>query len=365
VVVTVNSTTRTNQNLTNTARFTYAYGGLTYTVNSSVSYRLIGSTTLPGTGGIQLSSSDSLGPPASSARWQSPERTNPLVGIARLAALTLGGLGAAGILYGWRTRRAKPEWGAWYMKIGGLFAAVGLFFGLASMALSSVPSSLSPPPAAQATEPGPPVANLPGDLGGEGGPRGQYYPVQPDGEPETLPDFPIPTPLVATEEPGEEPLDISAVERIVIPALGVDTIVKYVPFDGITWLIAGLQQEVAWMGDTSWPGLGSNTALAGHVTLRNGAQGPFYELQSLKNGDEIFVYTAEKVYTYQVAEGRTIEETDFSVIAPSDQARLTLITCTEWDEQMRFYLKRYIVGADLVQSRSRTTAAGFVDSILP
>jgi sortase (surface protein transpeptidase) len=55
----------------------------------------------------------------------------------------------------------------------------------------------------------------------------------------------------------------------------------------------------------------------------------------------------------------------FRLLHASDQARLTLITCTEWDEQMRFYLKRYIVGADLVQSRPRTTAAGFVDSILP
>jgi len=36
----------------------------------------------------------------------------------------------------------------------------------------------------------------------------------------------------------------------------MDTVVKYVPYDGLTWLIAGLQQEIAWMGDTSWPGLG-------------------------------------------------------------------------------------------------------------
>jgi hypothetical protein len=92
VVVTVNSTTRTNQNLTNTARFTYAFGGLTYTVNSSVSYRLIGSTTLPNTGGLQLQQRAIQAEPGSAVcSCQEAEPRQPLAALARWSALLLGG----------------------------------------------------------------------------------------------------------------------------------------------------------------------------------------------------------------------------------------------------------------------------------
>jgi hypothetical protein len=81
----------------------------------------------------------------------------------------------------------------------------------------------------------------------------------------TLPSFPIPTPkILVTPAAGEPEPDTSAVARIIIPALLLDTVVKYVPFDGQTWYITGLRQEVAWLGDTShgrdwaairrWPG---------------------------------------------------------------------------------------------------------------
>ena len=104
----------------------------------------------------------------------------------------------------------------------------------------------------------------------------------------TLPDFPIPTPVISiTPAAGETLPDTSPVVRIVIPALFVDAIVKYVPFDGFTWLIAGLRDEVAWMGNTSWPGLGSNTALAGHVTVAGWGDGPFRYLEELPVGEVI------------------------------------------------------------------------------
>ncbi len=162
-----------------------------------------------------------------------------------------------------------------------------------------------------------------------------------------MPDFPIPTPTVFSASGGEdETIDITPVTRVVIPAITLDTIVKYVPFDGITWLIAGLKQEVAWMGDTSWPGLGGNTALAGHVTLRDGSNGPFRYLFDLQSGDAVFVYTDRNRYEYQVRDKLAVEETDLSVISPTDNSLLTLITCSEWDADTGFYTKRYIVHAD-------------------
>ena len=131
--------------------------------------------------------------------------------------------------------------------------------------------------------------------------------------------------------------------------INLDTVVKYVPFSGYTWLISGLKQEVAWMGDTSWPGLGGNTGLAGHVDLVDGSPGPFWNLNQLKPGDQVRIHTQQKVYTYRVSGQRVVEDTDTSVIAPTGKPQITLITCTDWSGELRTYLQRLIVFAEFEQ----------------
>jgi LPXTG-site transpeptidase (sortase) family protein len=168
----------------------------------------------------------------------------------------------------------------------------------------------------------------------------------------TLPSYPIPSPtLVDTPQPGESGPDTSAVVRIVIPTLGVDAEVAYVPFDGQTWLIQGLREEVAWLGNTSWPGLGSNTALAGHITVAGLGDGPFRFLSDLIQNDEIRLYTEKNVYTYRVRERLVVEETEIWVTEPTENSQITLITCVEWSEKLQTYLKRLVVIADQVEVR--------------
>jgi sortase A len=167
----------------------------------------------------------------------------------------------------------------------------------------------------------------------------------------TLPDFPIPSPVISvTPQPGEPEPDASAISRIVIPALMLDTVVKYVPFDGTTWMITGLRQEIAWMGDTSWPGLGGNTGLAGHVTVAGMGDGPFRHLEELPVGELVLLYTEHNIYTYQVRESFITDEGDMTVIAPTDDAQITLITCVDWDEDNHIYLNRLVVVADLIRT---------------
>ena len=180
----------------------------------------------------------------------------------------------------------------------------------------------------------------------------------PTATPSVLPNYPIPTPTAfgSVGLDGVDP-DASAISRLVIPAMGLDTVVKYVPYNGSTWLISGLKQEIAWMGDTSWPGLGSNTGLAGHVDLVTGDRGPFWNLRNLKVGDEVRVYTAKRIYVYQVSEQKVVDDTDMSVLAETSKPRLTLITCTGWDTNVRVYLKRLVVFADLVRTQTLTALA--------
>lgn len=167
--------------------------------------------------------------------------------------------------------------------------------------------------------------------------------------PSSLPDYSIPSPTsLPAAGPDGSPPDSSAITRIVIPSISLDTVVKFVPFDGKTWLIGGLKQEVAWMGDTSWPGLGGNTGLAGHVDLADGSEGPFWNLHQLKSGDQVKLYAGSKIYIYRVRQQVDVDESDLSVVAPSSRPQITLITCTGWDAEVRAYLRRLVVFADFV-----------------
>lgn len=337
VGVRANTNPTTNTTITNSAKLTYVFAAKTETrTSNSTSIQILVSTTLPGTGGIQT---------GSQSNGFSPDL------MAYISAAILLILGIAALGYAIRNRVSQPEWSGWAVKMGLMLSSVALLFGAAGWLLSqySQPDALNGPIA---------QIDTPEDASSEQieVPYESYTLIWPGATPQIpgseldeLPEFPIPTPTIPSSS-GEdlEALDTTPVNRVVIPAIPLDTIVKYVPFDGITWLIAGLKQEVAWMGDTSWPGLGGNTALAGHVTLQDGSNGPFRFLFDLQSGDPVFIYTQRNIYEYQVRNKLAVEETDLSVIEPTENSQLTLITCSEWDEESGFYTKRYIVHADLV-----------------
>jgi LPXTG-site transpeptidase (sortase) family protein len=335
IITRVNSTVKTTTTTSNDATLTYTYLGTTHTINSNtVSVQLIGTTTLPGTGGA-------------ASLDEAPGLFLPALLIATLLVVA----GVAALFYSFRAKQRGSQWSDWFLKTGMLVLTAGFLFALAAWGFKkdshgNTPISLlvgtNPPPANDSLQPFRPSTELE-DIWGSNNPD----------EPEKLPDFPIPTPsVIPTTASNEKPADTSAVNRIVIPALDLDTVVKYVPFDGLTWLIAGLKQEVAWMGNTSWPGLGGNTALAGHVTLFGGDNGPFRYLGDLGAGDLIYLYTDENMYTYQFQRQVTVSSTDTSVIQPTVQSRLTLITCTDWDANTQFYLNRLVVISDLVDVKS-------------
>ena len=104
------------------------------------------------------------------------------------------------------------------------------------------------------------------------------------------------------------------------------------------------------MGNTSWPGLGSNTALAGHVTVTGLGDGPFRHLDELQAGEVVILYTEKNVYTYNVRDHRVTDDGDMSVILATDNPQITLITCIDWDQESRTYLRRLVVFADLVRT---------------
>jgi LPXTG-site transpeptidase (sortase) family protein len=332
ILMTVNNSATVTTTQTHNSTMIYLYNGILFSKTSNaVFYRIV--ITLPDTGGLEQEGIPPGRPPY-------------------LPALIAGaGLFIVGIFFLLASRRSQDspsssQWAGWLTRMGLILLAAGILFSLGSFMLGG--SFLASPQAEIL-----PAYHTPT------GERIDFSATQEAGiipwPPDTLeklPDYPIPTPTVILTPNADGSLpDTSPATRLIIPVIGVDNVIKYVPFEEGSWLIAGLREEIAWMGDTSWPGLGSNTGLAGHVTLRDGSEGPFHNLSELQIGDEVVVFTEEKIYTYQVTTLQEVERSELSVLDPTDKAQITLITCSDWNKELKTYMKRLVVYASLVAER--------------
>lgn len=137
---------------------------------------------------------------------------------------------------------------------------------------------------------------------------------------------PIPT-------PGPE-----QARRLEIPALSGD----YPIVQGDDWeqLKKGIGQYAA----SGQPGRPGNVVLSGHNDIYGE---PFRYLDRLKPGDEIVVSSERRAYTYIVSEVRVVEPTDVWVMAPTEGAQVTLISCYPY----RVNTKRIVVFAQLAEDQ--------------
>lgn len=77
----------------------------------------------------------------------------------------------------------------------------------------------------------------------------------------------------------------------------------------------------AHLKETAEPGSPGNAVIAGH------RDSFFRRVHSLRYGDEIYVMRDGHKFRYLVRERKVVEPTDLSVLRPSSDTRLTLITC--------------------------------------
>jgi len=109
--------------------------------------------------------------------------------------------------------------------------------------------------------------------------------------------------------------------RIVIPAINVDW--PIVQGDGWEELKQGIGHRVGSVN----PGERGNMILSGH----NDVYGePFRDLEKLDIGKEVFVHAGSTVFRYIIKAKRVVVPTDLSVLAPSKDPIVTLITCTPY-----------------------------------
>jgi LPXTG-site transpeptidase (sortase) family protein len=147
---------------------------------------------------------------------------------------------------------------------------------------------------------------------------------------------------------GRAPADPLADMKLVIPRLGLKLAVIESALIGQGWDISQLTDQAAHLEGTSYPGHEGNAALAAHVTIPGAGWGPFKDLESLQPGDSVFIETPDSTYSYLVTERFTAAPTDVRLVLPTDDTRLTLMTCAGWDGSVERYAQRVIVIARLV-----------------
>jgi LPXTG-site transpeptidase (sortase) family protein len=135
--------------------------------------------------------------------------------------------------------------------------------------------------------------------------------------------------------------------RIVLASAGIDAEVRPV---GYTFRDGRLQYDVPqieaghYVG-TAQPGRPGNTVIGGHVSRRGGA-GIFAALPQVRAGDIVEVHQGEQTYRYIVTEIRIVAADATSVMSPTQDATLTLITCFPDDD----YQERLVVVGRLIDS---------------
>ncbi|MBE2221922.1 MAG: sortase [Anaerolineae bacterium] len=141
----------------------------------------------------------------------------------------------------------------------------------------------------------------------------------------------VPPPLPT---PGPE-----QARRIEIPAIGVDsTIVQGTQWDQLK---KGVGQHIG----SSQPGDDGNLVLAAHNDIFGEI---FRHLDKLVPGDEIIISTERNTYHYIVREIDVVKPTDVQVMAPTEFAQTTLISCYPY----QINTDRIVVFADLVTGKN-------------
>lgn len=123
---------------------------------------------------------------------------------------------------------------------------------------------------------------------------------------QSLANIPVPT-------PGPE----QAI-RIQIPAINVDAPV--VQGDGWEQLKKGVGQNIG----SANPGKEGNVVLSAHNDIFGEI---FRDLDQLKAGDEVTLFTNQRSYTYVIVDSKVVEPTAVEVMGQTKQPSVTLISC--------------------------------------
>lgn len=137
----------------------------------------------------------------------------------------------------------------------------------------------------------------------------------------------------------------NASAHLSISSINVDSSIVQFPISGDTWAIDPWENRIGHLEETAWFGQPGNTVLAGHSVMPDGSAGIFANLNQLVVGDQFTLFDGLADVVYQVSEVKVVSEFDVSVIYPTEDTRLTLITCetSSFNADTQTYADRLVV----------------------
>jgi sortase A len=161
----------------------------------------------------------------------------------------------------------------------------------------------------------------------------------------TAPPTETPRPVASTPTPDPTPVGPAPARRIVAPSIGLDTLVVEAPIVDGEWTVPKF--VAGHLVGTAEPLQGGNVVLSGHVESISSGN-VFANLEQMKPGDKIMVYTTDRIVTYAVHKTLVVKNDDMSVVQPQGRETLTLITCSgNWLPLKNDYDQRFVVVANL------------------
>jgi sortase A len=130
--------------------------------------------------------------------------------------------------------------------------------------------------------------------------------------------FPASARSASPSRHSPRPADGEALGRLEVPRLGLDLVV----FEGTSE--ATLRKGPGHLPGTAWPGGPDET---GNCVISGHRDSFFRRLADARKDDLVRLHGPSGTSTYRLGEGRIVLPKDLSVIAPTSDARLTLITC--------------------------------------
>lgn len=171
---------------------------------------------------------------------------------------------------------------------------------------------------------------------------------------EEIPAAETPPPQAASTSAPQQPAAVVTPEAplarttVFIPTVGVHSSIIEAYLDGTSWDVTHLGTNAGHLQGTAWLDQPGNIVLAGHIELSDGRRGIFARIGEVSIGDPIILQQGDDERHYIV---RAVERTtpdDLSVLYPSNDDQLTLITCNAYDFFQDAYLERTVVIAERI-----------------
>jgi sortase A len=155
---------------------------------------------------------------------------------------------------------------------------------------------------------------------------------------------PLSTPLSPLGEALAATVDAPR-PTLFIPASGVYAPIIPVVLRADGWDIRSLEDNVGHLDGTARPGEPGNSGLVGHVERADGRPGVFAALKSVHAGDPLVLIMGGRERVFTITSVITTTPDDLTPLYPTDEERLTLITCDKYDFVNGTYLERVVAVA--------------------